>query len=732
MTREVTLITRMALMHFLLFCCIAGSAQLTNKLLTVGWPAGRGGSGRMIIDLREGRPLFKSIGLIRGGMVREIVREADPVFLLSVGKRDLVSQNGWNIFFDKVPLKPHASFRVRLAEKNAWVRSAGSRTIISIGNLSAGAFNSGEKHGQPDFTGRLEITLYHGSTLFNIAAVMTTRKDSVAILYDAGLVSKNKAWDSFSWADTEDRLQTVEGSMRDGERLPDQKVQLDGSGLSLDTARSEAVKYRTIIGTTKDGSIAVFPPPHQYFYPLDEAFNLRFVWHGGRYRGMTEGIGLGIRQDLDGDHRYVPWFNAPPGTAQRLNFFCLLSAGEPAALLDSVKNFTHGDRYIPLAGYHTMSSHFHNEYVMKVLLAGRGSVRDTSAKNDPGPVSVLRSGKPDFVRVFERMGIDIVHLAEFHYTAHPKGPDEQRLKELDALFGLCRSASSDKFLLLPGEEPNEFFGGHWLEFFPRPVYWIMSRKKEDAFVADDPVRGKVYHIGNASEMLQLLEQERGLAWTAHPRTKGSTGFPDVYRKEGFFRSDRFLGAAWKAMPADLSQPRLGKRVLDLMDDMNNWGVKKQVLSEADLFTVTAENEMYAHLNVNYLKLAALPSFEGGWQPVLDVLRKGDFFSTTGEVLIPAFLVNSGGAGDTVTVDRSGKTSVSFKVRWTFPLNFAEIISGDGEHVYRDRIDLGYTRSYGERTIRHRLDLRGRKWARLEVWDVAANGAFTQTVWLNGK
>ncbi len=52
-----------------------------------------------------------------------------------------------------------------------------------------------------------------------------------------------------------------------------------------------------------------------------------------------------------------------------------------------------------------------------------------------------------------------------------------------------------------------------------------------------------------------------------------------------FTSDHFFRRCpGKAMPeADLSQPRLGKRVFDLMDDMNNRGLKKHVLGEADLF-----------------------------------------------------------------------------------------------------------------------------------------------------
>ncbi len=70
--------------------------------------------------------------------------------------------------------------------------------------------------------------------------------------------------------------------------------------------------------------------------------------------------------------------------------------------------------------------------------------------------------------------------------------------------------------------------------------------------------------------------------------------------------------------------------------MNNWGLKKHVLGEADIFSIEPENEMYAHLNVNYLQLKTLPKFDDGWQPVLDVLQQGKFFTTTGEVLIPSF------------------------------------------------------------------------------------------------
>lgn len=651
-------------------------------LVTVTWPAGGDNKGRMVLDLTKNKPLFKKIELSKKARYQTVASDADPQFILTEGKRDLISQNGWNIFFDKVPLKPHQSYKVNFDKRGLGVSSSGLHTIIRIDNLSA-----------PNFSGSLEITLYSGQPLFNVAAVMETAKDSTAILYDAGLVSPKPTMGSINYSDVDDHLQT------------DQVRQVD-------TAKNLAVKYRTIIAASPGGSIAVFPAPHQYFYPLDEAFNLKFVWYGNHYRNLFNGYGIGIRQELNGDKRYVPWFNAPPHTRQRMNFFCLLGTDGASSLMAEVKRYTHNDSYKPLPGYQTMASHFHNEFIMGVVLAGK-----------PVPDS------PSFVKVFKRLGVNIVHLAEFHYTAHPKGPDGQRLKELKTLFGQCSRLSSNNFLLLPGEEPNEFFGGHWLAFFPKPVYWIMSRKQGTPFDTTDTEHGKIYHIGDKNDMLALLNAENGLAWTAHARTKGSTGFPDAYKDEPFYRSGHFLGAAWKAMPADLSQPRLGKRVLDLMDDMNNWGLKKKVLSEADLFSIGPENEMYAHMNINYLRLNSLPKFEDGWQPVLDVLQQGSFFSTTGEVLINDFRIDGHASGETVQLPADGKCKVNIQTEWTFPLNFAEIISGDGKKVYRKRINLDDTKAFGKKNLQFTMGLKGRTWARLEIWDVATNGAFTQTIWL---
>ena len=82
-------------------------------------------------------------------------------------------------------------------------------------------------------------------------------------------------------------------------------------------------------------------------------------------------------------------------------------------------------------------------------------------------------------------------------------------------------------------------------------------------------------------------------------------------------------------------------------------LKKQVIGEADLFRMEPDYETYAHMNINYLKLDRLPRFGDGWRPVLEALRGGRFFTTTGEVLIPAFTF--GGKESGQTLDLAGES-----------------------------------------------------------------------------
>ena len=154
-----------------------------------------------------------------------------------------------------------------------------------------------------------------------------------------------------------------------------------------------------------------------------------------------------------------------------------------------------------------------------------------------------------------------------------------------------------------------------------------------AFVSKHPKYGKVYSAANPQEMLELVRREGGYMYQTHPRTKGSTGFPDKILATEFFRDPRYLGAGWKALPSDLSSPRLGDRAFDLLDELSNQGLRKRIFGEVDMFQFDHTDELYAHMNINYVKLDRLPAFDR-WGDAVEPLAKGEFFTTTGEVLLP--------------------------------------------------------------------------------------------------
>ncbi len=657
--------------------------------------------GQLILDLTSGRPLIASIAVAAANAreFRRVLESVDPTCFLVVGSRQAPEgrppqMSVFNVFFDSPAARPFETYRAGLNMKQVRVASSGRTATISVGEVTAGPFR-----------GELRFTFYRGARLIHVETCLRTELDRRAILYDAGLALESGANVRFAWVDTEGNSQRA---------APDAQA----------ADQHLAVKHRALVAESDAGSIACFPPPHQYFFPRDLTDNLKTVWYGRNHRGLDDRFGFGIRQAEKGGGNYVPWFNAPPGTEQRLGVFYLLSGGNASKALEETLRFTHGDRFPELPGYHTMTSHWHMaiaEAAMKRKVAGRAALT------------------PDFVGMFKGLGVEIVHLAEFHGDGHPKDAGSVRLAEMQAMFQECARLSDDKLLILPGEEANSYLGkarpgkeaGHWLYLFPKPVYWTMNRASGQALVETVPPYGTVYHVGPGDDMQDMLEREGGLVWTAHARIKGSSWTPDFYRDQRIFHSDNWLGAAWKAMPADLSHDRLGRRVLDLMDDMANWGEAKYVLGEVDVFKLDHTHELYGHMNVNYIRLDPdrLPRFSDGWRSVLDGLRLGQFFVTTGEVAIPEFQVNGKPSGSGVVLKTGEKVDVRADLSWTFPLRFVELISGDGAKVFRDRIDCSDTGAFEQRSMRFAPDLQGRTWVRLEAWDIAGNGAFTQPVWL---
>ncbi len=665
--------------------------ELGDRTLNVRWLGSGERFCELVFSLLPGAPLVRSVSTMEGaqGPVETILRNVNPVTILSVGERDLRKRNGWMIFFDKVHTRPSKSELLELSLESVTVVSRAGSTSVEFSELSG-----------VGFSGTLRFIFYSGSSLIRVEAEVETPDEGRAILYDAGITAADSLWQESLWLDSTDRLTRV-------------------SNRQNLAASSRAVRYRTIVAEGENGSLALFPPPHQFFYPLDFADNFGFVWHGPGYRNRILHMSMGIRQPLDGDRRYVPWFNAPPRTKQRLAVYWYLTDSKGEIVIDEVARYTRGDRYEPLEGHLRMTSHYHVEHSLDYL-------RRQDEQGTSGIPEGLES--PGFVESFKRVGADIVHLAEFHNGRTPRLQQQERLRQLAVMHQECARLSNEEFLLLPGEEPNVHLGGHWISFFPKPVNWVLNRPEGTPFVQRLANGESLYHVGSRADILELMNREKGLMWAAHPRIKGSTGYPDQYRQERFFESDRFLGAAWKAMPADLSWDRLGRRVLDLLDDMSNWGHRKHVLGEVDVFKVQPDYELYGHMNMNYLRLDALPKYEEGWGSVLNALRQGQFFVTTGEILLRDFRINGAQSGEVAMLGAAAQ-KLRFELDWTFPLAFAELISGDGQKVYREKIDLSSTKEFGRSVFSRSLDLKGRRWVRLEVWDSAANGVFSQPIWL---
>jgi hypothetical protein len=73
-----------------------------------------------------------------------------------------------------------------------------------------------------------------------------------------------------------------------------------------------------------------------------------------------------------------------------------------------------------------------------------------------------------------------------------------------------------------------------------------------------------------------------------------------------------------------------------------------------------------------------------------------------------------------------------RIEWTFPPALAEIVWGDGSRVSRKRVDLVSKQAFSGTELHMPVNLSAAKWVRLEVWDVAANGAFSQPVWIENR
>jgi hypothetical protein len=651
------------------------TVSTSTESLTVRWPDEVSRMWSAEFSLNNERPLITSIGVNS----TIVVRNAYPQYWAVTGKRR--GRAGFDDFFDFPGNHPEGTRRFEGAFRCVSVkaRSVGNRVEVLFDGLKLGIF-----------TGGIAYTFYPGSRLIYQEAVVSTQEPDTAYLYDTGM-----------------RLAAPASSVRPGRRevvspitYYDTEGKLHTEMTTGPDRRPAYVRYRAIAARLDTGSLAVFPPPHTYIAPRDYTTNMGYVWfHGWAGRTGNGELGLGVRHPIDdGAGQYYPWINAPPATLQRLGLFYVVSDRAPEAALEDVLRFTNRDRFPAIPGYKTLTSHWHWGYTIQALNMGE-------------------KWTPPFTQVLKDMGINVALTCDFHGDGHPRDTTDLRLDELDAYYKMCRRQSDSQFLLIPSEEANVILGGHWTVTFPKPVYWFMSKKTEGPVQRSHPKYGTVYHVGTADDILAMVRREHGIINQAHPRTKDSFGYPDKVRDTAFFQDASFIGAGWKAIPADLSKLRQGVRALNLLNDMNNWGTSKRLLAETDMFAIDHTSELYAHMNANYVRIGELPDFDN-YGRMLEAVNRGDYFISMGEVLLPQ-----------VEISKASPSTIAATatVKWTFPLSFGEIVWGDGKETFTRTFDLTDTRPFGSETFKWSTEAKNWQWARIAVWDVAGNGAFINPI-----
>jgi hypothetical protein len=683
---------------------------------------------RAQFTLRDGQPVVQELAARKEGAPWIVLgTDLTPQFEVTTGRRrisstemdilkqqhkdtpDIVEEYKWQVFWDAPLVVPGGKRMVgpgRTADEiaratvsyksdNCEIETDGVQVSVTFDGLTLGLFS-----------GDLRFTVYKGSNLLRQEAVAKTEAPSVAYIYKAGLKGFAIAKDTrLTWRDTSQVWQ-----------------ENDFGGESNQEVVNIRARNRLEILEAGGGSLAVLPPPHKFFFARENEVNLGYVYY---CKNSESSFSLGAMQPERGEG-YVPWgvsdevwkrrvstareqvenyalYNAPPGTMQRMAVYYYLSPTGSHATQQAVMAYTHDDIYKPIPGFKVITGHFHLE--LNEMIRDRGTL-DYS---------------PTWVPVFRGLGINVVYLGDFHDDSDLHDAGAKRLMEQKLYFEGARRLSDKNFLVMPEEEVNAFLGGHWYLMTPKPFYFTHAepRPASQSFEENDSVYGHVYHLGSPEDVLKMVNQEKGILWTAHPRTKSSALYPDIYKDKDFFLSDRFIGASWESLPVDLSEKRLCEvRCFGVNDDMSNWAPKpKFMLAEGDTYMKRPDDDTYPLLAVNYLKLDKVPAYNESWAPIVEGIHEGNFFGTTGEILFHDWAIEGSGEKSVYTAN----------IEYTFPLDFAELVWSDGSKIERQIINLTDTTPFGNKSFRIPFDAKGKKWVRFAVWDSAGNGAWLQPV-----
>jgi hypothetical protein len=703
------------------------TAAIEQDALVVTW-AGQGGSEvRARYAIQNGQPVIRDLAVRRqGGQWATLGQNLAPEYHVVSGVRrmstdhirafklagfeltpELIAKNRWYAFHDaplevpgtqgrdgqwgtQLPPLPRKPDEIRRADSTfrttgCSVKTDGASLEVNFPGLSMGIFS-----------GSLQFTMYRGTNLIRMDALASTEEPFVAYKYDAGLKGFSTGlMPRVMWRDQGDeRQQYLFGGPTNAALVP------------------LKARFRILVAEGRGGSVATFPPPHKFFWAREIHKNLGYVWYR---KDSDKQFGMGVHQAEHeesteaGQLDCFALYNAPPGTVQHMGMYFYATPNDGETTRQAALKFTHSDTYAPIPGYKTFTNHWHLRFTERVRASGS-----------------LDTPLPDLAAM-KGLGLNIVGLSDFHGDMHGNDSGALRFKDEKDYFEATRRASDMDFLVLPWEEPSVYFGGHYNLMFPKPVFYTKVRKEGQPFTETDPVYGKVYHLGSAQDVMQLMTAEQGFWNTSHPRTKSSAAQPDDYWDKPYGKSDQYMGVDFtQAMGDDLSDKRMVQyRSFDAVDEMNNLnantGLKpKLILPDIDTYQQGPEDNLYSGYQVAYLKLGRVPGPDEDWTPVLNAMSDGNYFVTTGEILVKNFAVEGAGNKRTIVAD----------IDWTFPLDFVEVVWGDGKRVDRQIISATDLPAFGSKHFSIPFDATGKAWVRLAVWDSAGDPGFVNAVWLN--
>jgi hypothetical protein len=127
--------------------------------------------------------------------------------------------------------------------------------------------------------------------------------------------------------------------------------------------------------------------------------------------------------------------------------------------------------------------------------------------------------------------------------------------------------------------------------------------------------------------------------------------------------------------------------------------------------------VYAGGPVTYIRLPDGLPRRGDYAPIVRAMASGDYFLSSVEVLIPGHTYSGSGRDMRQTAE----------VHWSFPLDFVEVVTGDGRNVTTHVVRTTDLPPFGRHIFEIPFDGTGQAWVRFAAWDTAGNGAFTNPV-----